>query len=63
MKNGSTAEETFFTDNSTYTTNVCTGAGGSSTQSLSGWSKSVNTTTVAFARFGRTGYVGTFKSG
>jgi type IV pilus assembly protein PilA len=65
VKNGSTAEETYFSDNNTYTTNAGTGAAGSSTQSLSGWSKSSNTTSVAFSLVGTTGYmiVGTSKSG
>lgn len=65
VKNGSTAEETYFTDNNTYTTNAGTGAAGSSTQSLSGWSKSGNTTSVSFALVGTTGYkiIGTSKSG
>jgi type IV pilus assembly protein PilA len=65
VKNGSTAEETYFTDNNTYTTNAGTGLAGSSTQSLSGWSKSGNTTSVAFSLVGSTGYmiVGVSKSG
>ncbi len=65
VKNGSTAEETYFTDNNTYTTNAGTGAAGSSTQSLSGWSKSGNTNSVAFTLVGTTGYkiVGVSKSG
>ncbi len=65
VKNGSTAEETYFTDNNTYTTNAGTGLAGSSTQSLSGWSKSGNTTSVAFSLVGTTGYmiVGVSKSG
>ena len=49
VKNGSTAEETFFTDNGIYTTNagaVATPA--TATSGLSGWSKSSNTTSVTF---------------
>src|ERR1700712_405223 len=64
LKNGSTAEETYFTDNSVYTTNAGTGAAGSATQSLSGWSQSSNTTAVVFTVVG-SGYQinGTSKSG
>ncbi len=64
VKNGSTAEETYFTDNNVYTTNAG-GAAGSNTGNLSGWSKSTNTTGVAFSLVGTTGYmiVGTSKSG
>ncbi len=47
VKNGSTAEETYFTDNNTYTTNGA-GAVGSATGPLNGWSKSSNTTSVTF---------------
>ena len=65
VRNLATAEETYFTDNNNYTTNAGTGAAGSSTQSLSGWSKSGNTTSVAFTLVGTTGYkiVGVSKSG
>ncbi len=47
VKNGSTAEETFFTDNNLYTSNGA-GAATSATGPLSGWTKSANTTTVTF---------------
>ena len=47
VKNGSTAEETYFTDNNTYTTNGA-GAAGTNTGPLNGWSKSANTTSVTF---------------
>ncbi len=64
VKNGSTAEETYFTDNNTYTTDAG-GTAGTSTGNLSGWSKSGNTTSVSFALVGTTGYkiLGTSKSG
>ena len=66
VKNGSTAEETFFTDNNLYTTNTTAAATpGTATSALSGWSKSGNTTSVAFTLVGTTGYmiVGVSKSG
>ncbi len=47
VDNGATAEESYFTDNSTYTTNAG-GAAGSTTGSLPSWSKSSNTTAVSF---------------
>ena len=47
VKNGSTAEETYFTDNNVYTSNG-SGAAGSATGPLTGWSKSSNTTSVTF---------------
>jgi type IV pilus assembly protein PilA len=64
VKNGSTAEETYFTDNNTYTTNAG-GTAGTSSGNLSGWSKSGNTTGVSFTLVGTTGYkiVGVSKSG
>jgi type IV pilus assembly protein PilA len=49
VKNGSTAEETFFTDNGLYTSNTTAAATpGTATSALSGWSKSGNTTSVTF---------------
>ena len=66
VKNGSTAEETFYTDNNTYTTNTTAAATpGTATSALSGWSKSANTTSVTFSLVGTTGYmiVGVSKSG
>ncbi len=66
VKNGSTAEETFFTDNNLYTTNTTAAATpGTATSALSGWSKSSNTTSVTFSLIGTTGYkiVGVSKSG
>lgn len=64
VKNGSTAEETYFTSNNLYTTNGG-GAAGTSTGPLVGWSKSSNTKTVTFFRLSTTGYkiVGVSKSG
>ena len=64
VKNGSTAEETYFTDNNTYTTNAG-GTAASSTGNLNGWTKSGNTNSVAFSLVGTTGYmiVGVSKSG
>ena len=47
VKNGSTAEETYFTDNNVYTSNGA-GAAGTATGPLNGWSKSTNTTSVTF---------------
>ena len=47
VSNGSLAEESYFTDNSTYTTNGA-GAAGSATGSLPSWSKSASTTGVTF---------------
>ena len=47
VKNGSTSEETYFTDNSLYTTNGV-GTAGTATGPLNGWSKSSNTTSVTF---------------
>ena len=63
VKNGSTAEETYFTDNNTYTSNGA-GAAGTNTGPLNGWSKSNNTTSVTFSLVGTTGYkiVGVSKS-
>ena len=64
VKNGSTAEETYYTDNNVYTTNGA-GAAGTNSGPLNGWSKSANTTGVVFTLVGTTGYmiVGTSKSG
>src|ERR1700709_809329 len=45
IKNASTAQETYYTDNNKYTTNG-TGAAGSATGPLVGWTKSANTTSV-----------------
>jgi type IV pilus assembly protein PilA len=49
VKNASTAEETFFTDNNKYTNNTTALATpGTATSALPGWSKSGNTTSVTF---------------
>ncbi len=49
VKNASTAEETFFTDNGKYTNNTTALATpGTATSALPGWSKSTNTSTVTF---------------
>ncbi len=64
VKNGSTAEETYFMANNGYTKN---GSGGAGTNSgpLVGWTKSSNTKTVTFSLVSSTGYkiVGVSKSG
>lgn len=66
VKNGTTAEETYFTDHNTYTTNAG-GTAGTATGNLLGWSKSGNTTSVTFSTTGTptTSYkiVGVSKSG
>ena len=64
VKNGVTAEQTYFSNNNTFTTNK-TGAAGSKSGPLTGWSKSGNTTSVAFTLVSTTGFkiVGTSKSG
>ena len=47
VKNGSTQEQAYFNDNNVYTTNG-TGTAGSGSGPLTGWSKSINTTSVTF---------------
>lgn len=64
VKNGSTAEETYFTNNNLYTANGA-GTAGTNSGPLVGWTKSGNTTSVTFSLLGTTGYtiVGVSKSG
>ena len=64
IKNASTAQETYFTDNNTYTDNTAA-AGTDNKGPLVGWTKSANTNTVTMSLVGTTGYkiVGASKSG
>lgn len=64
VKNGVAAEQTYFSNNNTFTTNK-TGVAGSKSGPLTGWSQSANTTKVAFTLVSTTGFkiVGTSKSG
>ncbi len=64
VKNASTAEQSYFTDNNVYTTNS-SGPAGSGTGPLGGWSKSGNTTSVTFTVPSATTFmvVGVAKSG
>ena len=63
VKNGSIAEENYFSDNKVYTSNS-TGAAGSDSGPLVGWSKSSNTASVTFTLVGSSGYtiIGVSKS-
>ena len=65
LKNGSTAEETFFTDNGVYTDNTTAAATpGTVTSALPNWSPSTNITTVTFSQTGSAyKIVGTSTSG
>src|ERR1700712_5120797 len=55
VKNASTAEETFFTDNNLYTDNsTALATPGTATSALPGWTKSANTTSVTFTVTGTT---------
>ncbi len=64
VKNGIIAEQTYFSNNNVFTTNK-RGRAGSKSGPLIGWSKSTNTTKVAFNLIGIKGFkiVGTSRSG
>ena len=55
VRNGLTAEEAYSAEYQMYTSNSG-GAAGTNTGPLTGWTKSVNTTSVTFTTVGTTGY-------